>query len=398
MSEAPSIRDSIASAIQSTSAATGPDAGASPVAPAGSEAPAHSSAESVTPSTLGGKEIPSGQDSGVAGKGPTRSPDGKFLAKGPADPAQQAPAALKPNTPDPIAKPEDAPGAPILMPSGWGKENAEVWKQLPRNLQEVVEKREKDRDRALHQERNKIQTQLRNFDALNQVIQPRSREMALGGGPAAVIGRLFALNDAANENPAGFVQWFAKQNGIDLASLVAGSSQQAPVDPQYQTLQNELAQTKRALLELGNTVRGGVQTRESEQQNAMLQTIDKWSQEKEADGSPKRPYFDRLEGHILALLPNARSANPTGSPTDWLNDAYEAAVYANPETRQAVQQQERAKAEAKQRADAVKAAEAARTAGASISGGTAPNAGSVPLKSVGAELRRVAAMQKGRAA
>jgi hypothetical protein len=397
--EAPSIRESIASAIQSTSAAPGPDAGASQVSsPTGSEAPALSQAEPV--STLGGKEIPTGQDSGVSGKGPTRSPDGKFQAKAPADPANPVSTDAKPKSPDPAVKPEDATAsaAPILPPSGWGKDVKAEWSSLPRPVQAEIEKREKDRDRALHQERNKIQVQLKNFDALSQVIQPKAREMAIAGGPAAYIGRLFALNDAANENPTGFLQWFAKQNGIDLASLAAGSQQQAPVDPTVKALQDQLARQQRVIQELGNTVRGGVQTRETEAQSAMLSTIDKWSKETEADGSPKRPYFERLEDEVLALLPRAKAANPSGSPVELLNDAYERAVYANPDTRAALEQQRETKAAAERQRKAVEAAAAARTAGAGISGSSAPNAGSVPLKSVGAELRRVAALHKGRAA
>lgn len=396
----PSIREAISSAM--TSAGSSADsAGAAPASsPSPAPAPAPSGADQVTPSTLGGKEVPAGSDSGVAGKGPTRAPDGKFLPKGPADPAQQAPAALEAKSPDPAVKQEDASASapPILMPSGWGKENAEVWKQLPRPLQEVVEKREKDRDRALHQERSRLQTSLRNFDALNQVLQPRSQQLAIGGGAPAVIGRLFALSDAAEQNPAGFIQWFAKERGLDLASLAAGSQQAAPVDPNTKALTDRLARTERALMELGRTHQTTAQARESEAQGQMLQTIEKWAGETEGDGSLKRPYFERLENQVLALLPLVHQEMPTASPTERLEAAYDRAVYAHPETRQAVHQMAEAKRVAEENRKRAEATQAAKLAGTSIGGGTAPNAGSVPLKSVGAELRRVRDQLKGRAA
>lgn len=399
----PSIRDAISSAMTSAGSGGSPaDSAGSASGPSSAPAPAAapSGTDQVTPSTIGGTEIPTGQDTGNAGKGPVRASDGKFAPKGPTDPAQQAPAALPAKSPDPAAKPEDASASapPILMPSGWGKENAEVWKALPRNLQEVVEKREKDRDRALHQERNKLQVQLKNFDALGQVIQPRAREMAMGGGPAAYIGRLLALNDAANENPLGFAHWFLKQNGIDPASLAAGSQQTAPVDPNVKALQDQIARQNRVITELGNRFQGTAQARETEAQTAMLQTIDRWAGETEQDGTLKRPYFERLEPQILALLPIVQQEMPTASPTERLEAAYDRAVYAHPETRSAVQQMAEAKRVAEDNAKRAKAVEAAKLAGTSIGGSTAPNAGSVPLKSVGAELRRVRDQLKGRAA
>lgn len=400
----PSIREAISSAMKSDSSggsAIATDSGGSaPQSQAPAPAADTSGAPQVTPSTLGGSEIPMGQDIGVQGRGPTRDPSGKFQAKAPTDPAiKPAPGAPAPKSPDPAAPQGEAPaGPPILLPHGWAKEHNEVWSTLPRKTQEVIEKREKERTSALFQERSKYQAALKNFDALNQVLQPRAPQLAVGGGAPAVIGRLFALSDAAERDPTGFVQWFAKERGIDLASLAAGSSQQAPVDPTVKALQDQLARQGRVISELGNTFRGTAEARESESQNAMLQTIDRWSLEKEADGSLKRPYFERLETEVLTILPLITKEMPTASPTERLEAAYDRAVYLHPETREAVTKMAQAKRDAEENTKRVKATEAAKLAGVSIGGSTAPNAGRVPPKTVGAALRQAVAEAKGRAA
>lgn len=392
---APSIRDSIASAISSSAVDTSSAPSSAPV----DSSPAPEAAPSSEPiATLGAPSIAAGSDSSSPVKG-ARGADGKFQAKTATDPAQPVLGAAPPKTPDPAAKPEDvAEGPPILMPNGWGKEHADIWPTLPRKTQEVIEKRERERDRALHQERNKIQTSLRQLDAVNQVLQPRAQQLALGGGAPAVLGRLFALSDAAEQNPQGFIQWFAKERGIDLGSLAAGSAPAAPVDPHIKSLQDQLAQTRRALSEVGNYVRGGAQQQEAAAQGAMLKTIETWAAEPDESGSLKRPYFERLEPQILALLPIVSQEMPGASPTERLEAAYDRAVYAHPETRQAVQKMAEQKRVAEEQRKAAAAAQAARMAGTSITGSSAPNAGRVPLKSVGAELRRVVAERRGAAA
>lgn len=396
--EGPSVREAIQGALSSaaSTASPAPSPSSETSAPASSPAPV---SETAPKSTLNGPSIPTdGNDAGSPVKGPNRSADGKFQAKAPTD-APLAPSAdAQPKSPDLTEKPKDDGSPPILAPNGWGKDVKADWSTLPRAVQTEIEKREKDRDRALHQAQSKFQTQLRNFDAVNRVLQPRAQQFALNGGPAAYLDRLLTLNDAADQNPTAFVHWFAKQKGLDLNSLVAGTQSQAPVDPTVQALQNELASTKRALLEIGNHVRGSSQARENEAQGTMLQTIEKWSQEKDEGGNFKRPYFERLEEDVLTLLPRVKAMNPGASPTEWLDAAYESAVYANSETRSAVQKmadQKRFADEAKAKA---KAAEQARITGTSIAGSTAPNAGSVPAKSIREGLQRALEAQRGRAA
>jgi hypothetical protein len=397
--ESPSIRDSIRGAIDSA-ASTASAASSPPPSDVSTPAPVQSDAPPAPVSTLKSPSIPATTDAGSPLKDRARTPDGKFQAKGPTDPASPVSADAQPKTPDPALKKEDGGDMPpILPPSTWGKDAKVEWSTLPRSAQAEIERREKDRDRALHQERSRIQNVMRRYEALDRVIGPRQQAFAAQGlDEARAVAQLFALSDSANADPAGFVQWFAKQRGLDLASLVAGNQSQAPEDPRYQALTSELSSVKKAMMELGRTHQNTVQSREQAEQSAMVQTIERFAQETDEKGAPKRPYFDRLEPYIMAQLSVLREEMPAASPTEKLEAAYERAVYANPETRQAVTAQAEARRRAEEQAKAAKAAEAARVAGAGITGGTAPSGSSVPPKSIREGLVRAMEAQKSRAA
>lgn len=396
MAEGPSVREAIQGAMTSASAAASP----SPVpSPEPTAAPStDTTTTTAPPSTLKSPSIPTtGNDMGSPVKGRDRAADGKFQAKA-ADPV--AVSDVQPKSPDPAPKKEDGGDLPpILPPSTWGKDAKVEWSSIPRSAQVEIERREKDRDRALHQERSRIQTVMRRYDALEQVIGPRRNAFAAQGlDDARAVAQLLALSDSANADPAGFVQWFAKQRGLDLASLVAGPQSQAPQDPRYSTLLDRYGRLERVVSEMGNRLQTTAQTRDAQDQQAMVATIERWATEADDKGTPKRPYFERLEPEIMAQLQILAPTMQTASPTEKLEAAYERAVYANPETRQAVQAQAEARRRQEEQAKAVKAAEAARTAGVGITGGTAPNAGSVPPKTVGEGLRRALADAKARAA
>lgn len=73
-----------------------------------------------------------------------------------------------------------------------------------------------------------------------------------------------------------------------------------------------------------------------------------------------------------------RAENPTASPAEILQEAYERACYADPDVRDALLAKQEAEQEAKRRHEAQAKAKAARRAGASVTG--APTGSSQPAK------------------
>lgn len=396
---AESLREALTRNVEAASS-SGDDAGGSSQGVTNSSISPPSSASDSAPATETTTTQPAASEAPKTGDRP-RGSDGKF-AKPDAGSSQTPPAVGETKTPDPAAKPTDAApdtGAPVLPPRGWGKETHEDWKALPRKLQERVVQRETERDRYLNQETAKVKQSQTYYAQLHEVLGPRTQDLiARFGGVAPAVARLFQLSDAADRAPEDFIKWLAKGRGIDLASLVAGAPEPAAVDPHYAAMQAELGQVKQALLGFGKTFQTNAQAQEQQAQKATLQAISRWAGETEADGTAKRPYFDRLEPYIHAVLPRIIEDNPGLSQADTLQAAYDAAVHANPETRQAVMTQAENKRLAEEHTKRARATQQAQLAGSGITGSTAPTGGSVPPKTVREGLERNLAKAMGRVA
>lgn len=149
----------------------------------------------------------------------------------------------------------------------------------------------------------------------------------------------------------------SQRMGLDPARLFATPSQQPPPqipqedwnDPAVRYFADHLGRTTSDL----QALRGELQAmRQAEarqrEQETVEQTrwgIDTFADEKAANGAPLRPYFDAVLPQIIELF----QANPDRD----LNEAYEFAVWANPETRRhmlAAQNQHAQNANAAERA------------------------------------------------
>lgn len=162
---------------------------------------------------------------------------------------------------------------------------------------------------------------------------------------------LFALSDFATKNPAGFVQWFCQQRGIDLNQQPGqGAGQGQPTDASnpmekvVNELRTEIAQLK------GNRT-------QAEQTQAQSE-IERFAKD------PANPYFNDVRMDMAALV--------KAGAAQGLKDAYDKACWARPEIRTALLKTEREKEAA---AEAAKVA-SAKAAAVSITG--SPMGGKVP--------------------
>lgn len=241
------------------------------------------------------------------------------------------------------AKPDEV--QPLDPPARWSATHKEKFASLPREAQEILLEREADVTKHLTQRTQELAERSRSYQQIEEVIAPRRQQFAVDGmSDAQAIGQLFALSDYAARDPAGFVRWFAQQRGVSLEST---TNEPDNTDPALKAVRDEVA-ALRAQRESEERARlqaeqSEIYRRVTEFQNAVSDT-----------GEPEHPHFDAVRSDMAALI----RANPGLS----LEDAYERAVYANPETRKAVLSAQKA-AEDAERAKAAKAkAEAARKA------------------------------------
>lgn len=239
------------------------------------------------------------------------------------------------------------PAAALAPPNGWSAEAKAKWHELSPEVMAAVQKREQDISKF---------TSTRDEHAsfgkeMYQTVQPYLATIkAEGGTPTTAIQALlntaYVLRVGNPEQKKQLLLQTAREYGVDLGQ--PEQQQHTNVAPEFQTLQQEVQQ-----------LRGIVTQRdENERQrlNAEVQT------ELEAFAAdPKNTHFGEVKGHMAALISQGAAKG--------LQDAYDQAVWARPETRATLLAQQRAEEEQKRVAAAKTKAAEARRKSIGITGG-----------------------------
>jgi hypothetical protein len=241
--------------------------------------------------------------------------------------------------PEVAEKEEQAPetAQALAAPNTWKKAAAEKFNTLPPEVQQEVLRRESDIHKGIEQYREAA-----NFGhSIHEAIKPHLDTInKLGITPdKAIAGLMEADRILRYGDPTQKTQYFAQlaQNyGIDLGQFANGEAPQ--VDQNIQFLMNKVKEQEQFIQSITN--------REKQQFETSLNSeIEKFA------ADPNHSHFGKVAGHMSALL----QANQAKD----LSDAYEQAVYANPETRALVI----AEQQQKQREELAKKAQKAKQAG-----------------------------------
>ncbi len=204
------------------------------------------------------------------------------------------------------------------------------------------------------------------LNRLDAILAPRRERLRLNGwDDSQAIEALFAAQDLLERDPMAGLGYLARQYGVDLSRLAPDDPAQAAQPPMHPAIQR-LAQQVGALEGALAAQQRAAQQTEAAKRDAEVAAF-------RAD--PSNLYLDDVAADMSALLRSGRASS--------LQDAYDKAVWANPETRTLVinerEDQRRAEAERARRAKAT----AARYASGSITGSPQPgsspaNAGPAP--------------------
>lgn len=296
----------------------------------------------------------------AAPEAPVRDEHGRF-----AKPAEvvQAPSAEKPQDVAPKAQ------EPIRAPASWSVAAKAKFDSLDPDLKSEIVKREREVDRGFADRA----TQLKRYEPLEQVIAPHRERLALAGIDEGAYVRSLVTADEMLRGPNRLqaLQQIAQTYGIPLQQLAQGQNQPpAQVHPDIQRLEGQVAA-------LTNQFSAQRQTEAQAQTSQLTSTIERFA------ADPANLYFENVRRQVAALL---RSGVVQGAThEEQLKNAYDQAVWANPETRQALSSQQaekqRVEAEAASRARAT----AARAASGQITG--SPSPGSAPSQDAAPTLR-----------
>lgn len=247
-------------------------------------------------------------------------------------------------------KPHDKP------PSSWKREATAEWEKLPETVRAEIHRREADFHRGVEQYKgaaqwaNSIWNEMRPYEAMM-----RARNLEPVGVIKDLMATAYTLQTGSPQEKAALMLQVAEQYGVDwnVAAEVAQKRHagQPVVDPAVQALQNELAELRQHI------------AAQREQSTAATRA----ELQREADAffaDPKHEFANVVRNDMAALIETGRA--------NGLNDAYEQAIWLNPETRAKLLARQR---EADRKSEAERAASARQASAANVQ-----TQGSLPAK------------------
>lgn len=257
-------------------------------------------------------------------------------------------------------------------PSAWKPELASKFETLPPEFQDEILRREGDFHKGFHQLRQSVQ----QAEAINREVQPYMATIrALGATAPQAIGHLLNLDHqlrhGTQDQKLGVVRHVMQAAGLNPDEYF-GEKQQ--INPELQPILQELNQVKSAYQEMQEAAN----RREMQEVNSTLSGF-----------STDKPHFELVRNRMADLIEIAANHGETLS----LDDAYDRAIWENPEIRQSLIAERETAAE--QRARQAAQAARAKTASASVNGapnGTPSNA--VKPKSVREALQQAVAAHR----
>ena len=232
-------------------------------------------------------------------------------------------------------------------PQSWKKEMHDFWSKADPRLQEYAYQREEQMRAGIEPIRSKAEF----ADKVNEAIAPYMDTIrGLGIDPPQAIRALMeADNILRSSSPQDRLNYFhslARSYGIDLTAQ-GQPAPQAPVDPNFVALQNELVKIR-------GEVTGWKQAQEEAANAALLDEVQQFS--------AKAEHFEAARPTMIQLLQSGVATT--------LEDAYNKALRLDEDLFAKQQQATQAAALAERKASADKAAKAARAAAVSVRGST----------------------------
>jgi hypothetical protein len=290
---------------------------------------------------------------------PPRGDDGKFASKDGEPVAEEA-------TEETVSegKPEneavETAQPSIQPPNSLPSELKAVWASVPPAMQEHIAKREAETHKAitqLGQQAKSLQPFGQLVESNRDVFQNHRRNV----DPVAGISQLLEAQRQLDRDPFASIAHIAKVYGVDLSMFGSQSGEASNQSPQVASLQAYIRDLEAKTSNLERLVMTREQ-REAEAQTVALQsTVEDFLKE--------NPLDDEIVSDVVTQIEALKITSPHLSQKELMKQAYEKALWSNPQRRQALLAEEHAKAEAaKAKEQAKRAAEAKRAGTINVRG------------------------------
>lgn len=176
--------------------------------------------------------------------------------------------------------------------------------------------------------------------------ETRTRIAAEGRDEVGYINQLVSLERYARSKPVEYIKTAMQTLGVRPEHLGVAHQQQAAQEDDYSD--PDVANLRQQLSGLEGSIDQKLQAQlqRFQQQQELQQwqaTVNQFATAKDGEGNAIRPHFDKVRT-MMASLYTAPDYQAISDPTERLQAAYEAAVYAHPELRATVIQEQTQKA------------------------------------------------------
>lgn len=258
------------------------------------------------------------------------------------------------NTDDLDADDDGGATSPTVdAPDSWTAEARERFANLDPETQAYIVQREQEQAAGVAKLKEQYESKAAIADEFAEIVRPYEAQMrAEGATPTQAVQNLLnvaqILRTGSPSQKEAIIRQTAQQFGVQLSNE-PGESDGGPADPNVAALQKQVA-------DLTHFITQQQQQTVSQQQQGVLTEIQAFSEAKNDKGEPLRPHYSAVENDMIPLIAAIRNASPGKSNAEVLTEAYDRAVWANPETRKLVQESAMKEAEAKRLQEAKKAA------------------------------------------
>ena len=252
----------------------------------------------------------------------------------------------------------------ITPPQHWPEDFKTDFNDLPVKAQHMFMGRYKQMEADHTKKTQAIAGFRKKAEAFEEIMQPHRGDFERAGmDDVAAVRQLLAAHQFLKSDPQNAINWLANQYGVDMTAVgndPAGEDEFS--DPQVKALQQQVAQ-------LTGYIQNQQTQQQSQTQQSMQSMIDQFATETDANGNPAHPHFEKVRGVMGTLISNNNAAD--------LKQAYEMAVYADPELRQAeIDRVAASKTQASVKTEAVKKAKKAQRS--KVRGSATPAAPALP--------------------
>jgi hypothetical protein len=257
---------------------------------------------------------------------------------------------VDPNAPPAAPSPLEKPAR--KLPNSWKREIAAVWTKADAGQPLTAEEIDLLRDEAIRREgdfHTGIQQYKTGAEAaakFEQAYKPYEATIRqLGVTPDVAAAHLFGVDHKLrHSNPqakATMVADLIQSYGIDPNEVFKNFLPKQEVDPNLKPIHDEIAALRQQNAELQQRWQTQTQSSQEREMATLNSEIAKFRQGKE--------HFEAVSGDMAALLPLVRQSQPDASHQEVLQDAYDRAIWARPDLRAGLLEQQRIAAEAKAR-------------------------------------------------